>query len=823
MNAVLSKIEVTKTGQRLCTHCQAPVSKRFFSSSTSSPDDSEEKQFCCQGCASVYSILRDRNLLGFYEIPENNVPSLNEKPAADYSYTDSEWFKSMFVRAATDGSWSITVKLPDIHCAACVWLLEKLPEMIHGVTGSRINYLRKQLTVSARAEVSVSSVLQLVADLGYPPDFSRESKATQKLTAYDKSLLRRMALAAFGFGNAMLFSLPEYFSSHLEASFSKTFIVLNSLLATIVLFYSAGEFFQSAWRALKQKQIVIDLPISIGIAAMFIRSASDILLGTSAGYFDTFTGLIFFLLIGRFVQSRSYAWLNFERDNLLFLPLAVRVEGPTGEVFKSVQDLRPGDSLRLLAGEISPARCRVVSDEAAADYAFITGESVPVSLHSGDTFEAGGKVVGQSVRLIVSESVDQAQLNRIWENAPNENEEIFSRPAGGFAERILPWFTFTVVTIATAALVYWLPRDSATAWNAFSAVLVITCPCALAMAKPFSFFTVQGALARKGLFLKSASVVEKFFNLKHIVFDKTGTLTAPGKFDIEFEGGYGDLGEDDRAGLAALAGESSHPLSRAVGAFLGAGVHALPAQFTERPGLGLSGLVAGERYLLGSAAWLMANKIMVADAPQSGFSSVVCAAKGSAYLGRFLIRNQMRTGLDTTLSRFPARYDLALLSGDADAERERFAVAFAGAAKPVRFQFNARPDDKARVIRELRQSGPVLMVGDGLNDASALAAADIGMALTEDNSHFSPASDAVLSAAAFTRLPGLVAQARLARGTLIAAYSVSFAYNAIGISVAVAGQLTPLFCAILMPLSSLSVIALAFASARFNSRFRENS
>ncbi len=821
MGAVQSGIELLKTGQLACAHCGAPVAKRSFSHVTGSHAGGDEKEFCCQGCASVYSILRDRDLLGFYDIPENSVASLKEKPAGDYSYADSDWFRAMFVRKANDGSWSIIMKLPDIHCAACVWLLEKLPDMLEGVTGARINYLRKQLTVSARPGVSVARLIQLVADLGYAPDFSRESKATQKLTAYDKSLLRRMALAAFAFGNAMLFSLPEYFSTQLEASFSKTFIVLNAALSTVVLFYSAGEFFQSAWRALRQKQVVIDLPISIGIAAMFVRSASEIFTGTSAGYFDTFTGLIFFLLIGRYVQSRSYAWLNFERDNLLFLPLAVRVEKTEGEVFASVKDLQPGDTIRLLAGEIAPARCLVLSDAAAADYAFITGESVPVSLRRGDTFEPGGRVVGQSVRLTVAEAVDQAQLNRIWESSPREGEEVFSRPSGGFAERILPWFTFTVVAIATGALLYWLPRDSATAWNAFSAVLVITCPCALAMSKPFAFFTVQSALARKGLFLKSASVVEKFFNLKHLVFDKTGTLTTPGKFDIVFEGGHGDLGEFDRTALASLAGESSHPLSRAVGAYLGAGMHSVPDRFTERPGLGLSGYIEGERYLLGSAAWLMDNRVVVPDAPQQGFSSVVCAAKEGTYLGRFLVRNQMRAGLGSTLGNFSARYDLSLLSGDTDAERERFAAAFVGAARPVRFQFNARPEDKARVIRDLRETGPVLMVGDGLNDAAALAAADIGMALTEDNSHFSPASDAVLSAEAFGRLPGLVAQARLARRTAITAYALSFAYNAVGISVAVTGQLTPLFCAVLMPVSSLSVIALAFVSAEINSRLRE--
>ncbi|AFM14692.1 heavy metal translocating P-type ATPase [Turneriella parva] len=813
MIATVKRVGTLQTDLQVCAHCGAAVTHL----ARHQPRDEGTKVFCCTGCKTVYSILRDRDLLGFYEVADNSVVSLKEKPASDYSYCDSPWFRDMFVKASPNGAWSLSLKLPEIHCAACVWLLEKLPEMLPGLTGARINYLRKHLTVSATADITPAQAIQLVADLGYAPDFSRESAATQKLSAYDKSLLRRMAVAAFAFGNAMLFSLPEYFSNHVESAFAKTFIVLNAALATFVLFYSAGEFFKSAWRALKKKQVVIDLPISIGIAAMFVRSAVDIATGTSAGYFDTFAGLIFFLLIGRYVQSRSYAWLNFERDNLLFLPLAVRVQSNGGEIFTPVKELKPGDALRLLAGEIAPARCRVLSETAAADYAFITGESVPVSLVKGDMFEPGGKVVGQSVKLTVTEAVDQAQLNRIWENAPRENEDILSKPAGGFAERILPWFTFAVVAIATGALLYWLPRDPAIAFNAFSAVLVITCPCALAMAKPFSFFTAQSALARQGLFLKSAQTIEKFFNITSVVFDKTGTLTQPGAFDIRFDAVSADLSDPDRRAIATLAGESTHPLSRAVAKWLGEAFHEVPEDFTENPGLGVAAVIGNDRYLLGSAAWLAAEGVIVADLPSAEFSSVVWCARGKTCLGRFQVRNQLRENLSETVERLKGEYNLSLISGDSAVEHDRFAAIFGSGAH---LSFHARPEEKARLIGELKKSGPVMMVGDGLNDAAALAAADLGVALTEDNSHFSPASDAVLSAAALPQLPGLMAQARQSRKTAITAYGVSFAYNAVGISVAVAGKLTPLFCAVLMPLSSLSVIALAFASAAITARLR---
>lgn len=775
------------------------------------------QSFCCEGCAQVYSILRNQNLLGFYEIPDNEIHSLKNKPVADYSYCDSEYFRKLFVRSTGRGTYSIRMRLPDIHCAACVWLLEKLPEMLAPVRSARINYLRKSLEVSFDETLPVSRLVEFIARLGYPPDFAAESPSTRRLSAYDKSLLRKMAVAAFGFGNAMLFSLPEYFATQLESGFSRTFMLLNAGLSLFVLFYSAGDFFKSAWRALRQRQVVIDLPISIGIAAMFARSIADILSGNSAGYFDTFTGLIFFLLIGRYVQSRSYAWLNFERDNLLFLPMAVRVKSTAGETVTPVAQVKKGDVLRLLAGELSPMRCRVLSDEAVADYAFITGESVPVTLSRGDTFEPGGKVVGSSVLLEALEEVDQARLNRIWEGAETTTENEVHLSQGSFAERILPYFTGIVISIAVAALLFWLPSDAPRAWNAFSAVLVITCPCALAMAKPFSFFTTQSALARFGLFLKSAAVVERFFNLKTIVFDKTGTLTHPGKFDLEFKPKSLALDAQSTQALFTLANESSHPLSQAIAGYLAQHSHLPLRNFVEKTGKGVCAEICGQRYLLGSRSWLSEHGIPISQSHDAGFSSEVHAACGNTYLGCFYIRNTLRENLVETIALLSRRYRVVLLSGDSERERRRFEKII---PEPNNLYFNATPEKKAQVIAALREQGSVMMIGDGLNDAEALKAADLGVALTENHSNFSPASDAILSAASLHHLPKLIAQARQAKKTAIAAYAISFAYNILGISVAVAGNLTPLFCAILMPASSLSVIALAFTSARLGALLR---
>ncbi|MBN8222485.1 MAG: heavy metal translocating P-type ATPase metal-binding domain-containing protein [Spirochaetes bacterium] len=771
--------------------------------------------FCCEGCSRVYSILRDQNLLGYYDFSESRPASLKESARQDFTYADGEWFHRTFTTAAGAGRYAIRLKLPAIHCAACVWLLEKMPEMLPGVTGARINYLRKELTLTAENSLPVSRLVQFVADLGYVPDFKPESGRSRALTQYDKGLLKRMAVAAFGFGNAMLFSFPEYFSERLEGRFQLTFMALNVALAAFILFYAAGEFFVNAWRALRQKKIILDLPISVGIMAMFARSVAEILQGTSSGYFDTFAGLIFFLLIGRYVQSRSYTYLAFERDNLLFLPLAVRKKTGENEKVTAVQDLQVGDTIRLLNGEIAPTRCRVISAAGAADYSFITGEALPVQLRAGDTFETGGRVVGQSVEMEITEPVDQARINRIWEGAGQSVTSTTFATESSFADRMLPYFTFVVIAAALAGLFYWLPSDSAKAWNAFSAVLVITCPCALAMAKPFSFYTTQSVLGRAGLYLKSAAVVEKFFSIGRIIFDKTGTITAAGEYEVAFSGAALTSGE--RSALRALTRESAHPLSRAVFDSLGDAADEAVAGFEEITGRGIAGVVHNVRYLLGSADFLSQAGVAVPAAAAPNAGSVVHAAAGARYLGSFSISNKSRAGLGAALQKLSADYRLALVSGDSDRERSRFAAVFPEGAP---LHFSASPAQKAELVGQFEEQGPTLMLGDGLNDAAALGRASLGIAISENSANFSPASDAILNSGSFALLPRLLKQARQAKKTAIIAYLISFGYNIFGVSVALTGGLTPLFCAILMPISSLSVIAFTFFMARGSARLR---
>ncbi|MBV6493982.1 MAG: Copper-exporting P-type ATPase [Turneriella sp.] len=772
--------------------------------------------FCCDGCSRVYTMLAEQNLLGYYEMLDAAPQTLSGKPREDFAYTDTLWFRKTFTTPLSNDRYQMRLKLPAIHCAACVWLLEKLPEMLHGVLSARINYLRKELTVNASNALPVAGLVGFIADLGYPPDFKPEGARTKALTQYDKGLIKRMAVAAFGFGNAMFFSLPEYLSHNLERGFQVLFLSLNVSLALLVLFYSAGEFFVNAYRALKKKKIILDFPIALGIVAMFARSVSEILGGVSSGYFDTFAGLIFFLLIGRYVQSRSHAHLSFERDNLLFLPLAVRVQGKGGkEKITPVQEIRPKETIRLLHGEIVPTRARVLSEKMSVDYSFITGESMPVILTRGSVVETGAKVVGHSALLEVIEGVDQARVNRIWENASGESTSTPFNEEASFADKVLPYFTFIILALAFLGAVYYLPTDAARSWNAFTAVLVIACPCALAMAKPFSFYTALSVLGRAGLYLKSAASIEKFFGVRRIVFDKTGTITSAEAYDVEYNGKK--LSDADIQSIQSIAHESTHPLSRAIDTHWGENSLGIVNNYKEETGMGISGVVDGVPYFLGSLAHLSQQGVVTGSIPSFDAQSIVHVARGKKYLGAFHILNRTRKDLKETLCALSSRFALTLLSGDGEREKARFMEIF---PKNTDFYFNASPSQKEEIIRGYEKTARTLMLGDGLNDAKALRAATVGIALSEKQANFSPASDAILDANAFSKLPRLLSEAKQAKKTVIFAYAISFAYNIFGIGVALTGNLTPLFCAILMPISSLSVIGFTYFTTRLTARLR---
>ena len=529
------------------------------------------------------------------------------------------------------------------------------------------------------------------------------------------------------------------------------------------------------------------------------------------------TGLVFLLLCGRVFQQKTHDRLAFDRDYKCFFPLSVARRTAAGEEMVALSQLGIGDRLVLRHGELIPADSRLVSPEALVDYSFVTGESEPAMRKAGNHLYAGGRQMGGAIEIETVKAVSQSYLTSLWSHEAfrKNRDDNLDTLTNGYSRR----FTRIVIAVALLAAVAWLAAGQGVrGLKAFGSVLIVACPCALALAAPFALGTAQRILAGLQVFLKNALVLERMARVHTIVFDKTGTLTAARAENVVFLPGAPELTPEERACVAALASHSTHPHSVRIREALEPQAPGAPppaetvTDFRETPGRGVEGMVGGHRLRLGSRGWLAESGVAVPDLSLPPGSAVWLACDGN-FKGAFVLANTLRPETDRLLEQLGQDYELALLSGDNERERVRFQALFGPRA---RLHFNQSPLDKLGLIRTLQDGGrTVMMVGDGLNDAGALRQSDVGVAVVEKVGVFSPASDVILAAGQVPRLAALLVFAQRTTRVIRVSFGISALYNAVGISIAALGILSPVICAVLMPLSSVSVVLFACGATRW--------
>ncbi len=786
-----------------------------------------DKAFCCQGCRSVYELLAARNLCQYYAIgdatddarPGQKVPEV-ELPGR-FAYLDEKSVQMQVLTFCSDTLARVTLHLPRMHCASCIWLLEHLYQLNPAVVESRVNFPRKEISLAYRPqETSLRDVVTLLTAIGYEPEITL-AELGPKAPRANRAIIYQLGVAGFAFGNVMLLAFPDYLAAvgQLAGEFGRFFGYVSLALALPVLLVSARPFFRSAWQGVKQRYINLDFPISLGLAALFTVSTVEVLRGHGVGYFDSFTGLVFFLLIGKWAQQRTTDALRFDRDFTSYFPVAVTKLLPDGEErTASVKELKIGDRIRVRHQEVIPADAILLRGAGQIDYSFVTGESAPVTKVPGEIIYAGGRQIADAVELEVVREVSQGYLTQLWNNPAFQKAERTTDPAvrlETYADHVGRWFVGATLVLALGAVAYWggWRHDTDMAVRAFTSVLVIACPCALSLASPFAFGTALGIFGRHKLYLKNTGVVETIGRTNTIVFDKTGTLTDVRRSRVRYDGP--PLTPRQQQRVAALVGCSTHPLSQRLRQELGeSDFDDFVGQFTEKPGQGLKANVAGMEVRVGRPDFVSATgtgKTAVRPAAPvgefDGGQARVSVAFGGEVAGEFIFENVYRDGLPAVLDALRDRYHLVVLSGDHDGEQGRLRQLFGLRAE---LRFRQSPLDKLHYIAELQRQGrTVMMIGDGLNDAGALRAADVGVALTDTLTNFSPACDAILDAESLRALPAFL---RFTRGSLQAVlltFGLSLCYNAVGLTLAVQGRFTPITSAILMPISSLSVMLLA--------------
>ena len=552
----------------------------------------------------------------------------------------------------------------------------------------------------------------------------------------------------------------------------------------------------SAFKALRAKTVNLDVPISLGILTLYFKSAYDIFSGNGPGYMDSFVGFILFLLIGKLFQDKTYQALSFNRNYQSYFPLAVTIIENDIEVTKPVEEVKEGDRIIIKSEEIIPTDAILLKGKASIDYSFVTGESNLISKKVAEQIYAGGKQVGATLELEVTKSLNQSYLTQLWnQNAFKKQED---NTLSNFNNKLSNYFIVAIIIIAGLAAVLWSIIAPSEIVNVIVSVLIVACPCALALSIPFTFGNSLRIAGSNGLYLKNSKVVENLGKITDIVFDKTGTLTTQQNSSIQFVGEA--LSLKQQAIIYALVRNSSHPISRILTEHLKQNkLEDLSiSDFKEVSGQGISGKIDGQIVFVGSFKW-------VENAEEKEQTTSLTYVKiGVEILGYYQLQNNYRNGFEQLIENLTKEYKIHLLSGDNDGEREKLQQYFPDVST---LNFNQKPIDKLEYIKVLKKTGKtVMMVGDGLNDAGALKQSDVGIVIAEDVYNFSPACDGILDANMFSKLPAFIHLGKYSLKVLKLSYTVSLLYNIVGLSFAFSNQLSPVVAAILMPLSSISVV-----------------
>ena len=758
----------------------------------------DDKPFCCNGCKTVYEILNQNKLSQYYTINENpgiKTDQIDEGIKQKYAYLDEPEIEKKLLEFDDGNIKIVNFYIPNIHCSSCIWVLEHLDKLNPDINHSEVNFPTKNVRITYNgSKISLREVVEILASIAYPPLISLEDLNQDKKKS-DKKLLYQLAIAGFAFGNIMLMSLPEYIQKEgfwIE-KFAPLFRWIMLGLSVPVVFYSARDYFESAIKGLFQKIVNVDILIALGVTVLFLRSSYEVLTGTGQGYFDSLTGLVFFLLLGKYFQRITYDYLSFERDYKSYFPIAVTKIADGKEEIVEIKDLKPGDRFIIRNEEIIPVDGILMKNPALIDYSFVTGESLPVEKQVGDQLLAGGKQIGGYIEVEAINDVDNSYLTKLWSREAFQNPE--ARNIKNLTDQISKYFTYIILSIALlVGLYWWIATGFGTAIWVITAVLIVACPCALALSAPFAFGNILRQFGYRHLYLKNAQVVETLSKIDTIVFDKTGTLTLQEKYKVQYEGQ--NLSDEQKSVIKTMVKTSNHPLSRLIYDNLKDVPLTEVNNVEEKTGQGIIARAHEHIYKIGSSA--------LANTSSSGYGTLVWVVVDNLIIGKFVFKAHYRKGLKDLFNKLQSRYKLYILSGDNDTEKPVLEKLL---PTDTTYFFNQSVHDKMDFVQDLQKQGKsVMMIGDGLNDAGALQQADVGIAISENTNVFTPSSDGILKAEKLLQLPDFLQVSRQTKRIIYTSFAIAFVYNLIGLGFAVTNYLTPIVAAILMPISSISIV-----------------
>jgi len=790
----------------VCTHCQLPVPAGLIE-----PD--AQDQFCCGGCRTAFAVIHDHGLDTYHDTTVGrDGPVAAEPRGRSFEEFDHATFHELYVRRTPEGLSQVDLYLEGVHCGACVWLVERVPLVVPGVARAELNVRRSLARVAwDDTTVSLSHVARTLDSFGYHPHPFRGLEVEAMRRREDRAMLARIGVAGAIAANVMLAALALYSGQFggMDGPYERFFRWVSLLLTTPALLGPGRVFFAGAWASLKTRTLHMDVPIAIALAVGWAQGLTNTITNSGPIYFDGLATLIFALLAGRFVQQRGQRAATDSAELLYALsPLTARVV--EGEATRELpaQALLPGMMLEVRAGETFAADGTVTSGRSSVDVALLTGESKPVSVDVDDRVYAGTTNVSSALRVRVDAAGEQSRLASLLRQV--EDSVRRRAPVVQLANRLAVWFVAVVLLVAAGTALFWYPRDPTAAVDNAIALLVVTCPCALALATPLAVSVAIGRAARAGILIKGGDAIERLAAPGTLLLDKTGTITESRVALAAWEGP-----EWVKSLVLALEQESSHPIAAGFRRAF-EGIAAGEARLTTHvAGGGIDGMVDGRRVIVGSPAFVEARGTRAAElfAPPRHLTPVLVAVDGAIVASAGFgdpVRVDARRAIDTLRER---GWNVGILSGD-----HPEVVASVGEALGLGREAcvgGAVPEEKRRVVQQARRAGTVVMVGDGVNDAAAMAAASVGVGVHGGAEACLSTADVYLARPGLEPLVTLTEGAARTIGVIRRNIAFSIGYNLIGATLAATGVITPLIAAVLMPASSLTVVLASWLSRTF--------
>lgn len=793
-----------------CTHCGSPM--------PGTARDDNAPQFCCTGCSIVYQAIRDNGLSRYYDLAASPAPA--KLATSAYQEFDDPTFHAHHVKPVRGGA-SVSLYVEDMRCAGCMWLVEATPQCLAGVRNVRVDFARAKADVEFDPSViSLSAIAQHLGRLGHPVHAFRALESDARRKREDRKMMVRMGVAGAAFGNLMLLAVALYAGVFADmASRDLTIFRWASMLVALpALSFAAAPFFAAGVSSLRSGRLHLDLPLAIGIAAGLIWGSINVLRGVGEIYFDSLAMLVFLLLVSRWLVGRQQrkALLASEVLSTLVPRTAHRLASlaSTDAVDIPLEGIGKNDYLLVRPGETIPVDGAVALGDSSLDLSMLSGESVPKRVQVGDGVNAG--TINLSSPLVITARA-VGEETRIGQLAAHVAEMSRRKaPIEKLVDAMAGRFVVTVLSIAVLTIAFWSWRSSfTTGMEHAMALLIVTCPCALALATPLAVSVALGRAAKHGILIKGPDAIERLSQRGTVYLDKTGTITE-GKWCVSHY-----LGADaHRAAIAAVERGSAHPLAKAIVETLGDPLGVVASDIQETFGRGIRGRVGDDEWWLGSPAWL-GETATVSD----GFDAVgalatirengatpVFVAKNGALCAAIGLSDAVRPETRAAIERLQTMgWRVQLLSGD-----DPSVVTAVGQRLGLDQTLGGvTPEQKLAVITDSVANGPTVMVGDGINDAAALSAASCGIAVSGSVEASLDAADVFLSKPGIAGVALTLDGASRTLATIRRNFKISLFYNVVAGLLAVTGLIHPIIAALMMPLSSGSVLLSSMVSSAF--------